>query len=183
MNCLTNKKNALPLDTNLCLNKEAIFKLPRPHNGQIAHAKDTNEIYMYNDGWQLFNKDVKMSGEGLKMSLYDLNCSIMEQLPAITDFTAAIELINNYRSKTENNLYMLYGKDISYFTLFNIVNMLYECESLGHGVIECLESVGAIKSVDLTEDKAAVEIWAMSNDKAVCLYLFSYDTGVVKVKE
>jgi hypothetical protein len=34
MNCLIDKKNARPLDSNaLCLSLDAIHKLPRPHNG------------------------------------------------------------------------------------------------------------------------------------------------------
>ena len=184
MNCLTNKKKTTPLDTSLVLNKDTIFQLPRPHLGQVAYAADTNETYIYGqDGWQLLPNDVKLEGQGLQMSLYDLNCSIMEQLPTITDFASAIELINNYKDATNNVFYMLYAKEISYFTLFNLVNMLYECESLGHGVIECLASVGAVKSIDLTENKDAIEIWVVTPEgKTTCLYLFPYDSGIVTVR-
>ena len=94
MNCLAHeKKNAQPLDVNLALKKDAIFKLPRPHQGQVAYAIDTNETYIYNEGWQVLG-DVKMEGNGLQMSLYELNRSIMEQLPPLADYEKAINTIN-----------------------------------------------------------------------------------------
>ena len=184
MNCLTNKKKTTPLDTSLVLNKDILFQLPRPHLGQVAYAADTNETYIYGqDGWQLLSNNVKLEGQGLQMNLYDLNCSIMEQLPTITDFTNAINVINDYKASIFNYHYMLYGKDISYFTVFEVHDK-GECDSLGHGVIECLTSVGDIKAVDLTEAKDAVEIWVVTPEgKTTCLYLFPYDSGIVTVKE
>lgn len=183
MNCLIDKKNSVPLDAKLILNKDAIFKLPRPHLGQVAIAKDTNEIYVYMDnGWQIMSDQVKMEGEGLKMSLYELNRSIMEQLPTMTDFDKAIEIMNAYKEYTKNQYYMLYGKDLSYFTMFNVQEQ-GECDSLGHGVIECLANVGEVRAIDLTEAGDAIEIWVVVDGNATCLYLFPYDTGVVTVKE
>ena len=182
MNCLVNKKSE-PLDCSIVLNKEAIFKLPRPHMGQVALAKDTNEVYVYmSDGWQVMSDTVKMEGEGLKMSLYELNRSIIEQLPTMTDFTKAIDVINAYKACTKNQYYMLYGKDLSYFTMFNVQEQ-GECDSLGCGVIECLANVGEVRAVDLTEAGDAIEIWVVANGTVSCLYLFPYDTGVVTVKE
>ena len=183
MNCLAHqKKNAQPLDVNLCLKKDAICKLPRPHLGQVAYATDTEEIYVYGqDGWQILG-DVKVNGEGLHMSLYELNRSIMEQLPALADFDEATETINNYQAQTKNKFYMLYGKEISYFTIFNMVEEYSEFESLGDAVLECLATVGAVKSVYLTQDNT-IEIWADINGEIHCLYLFPYDTGIVTVKE
>lgn len=183
MNCLAHqKKNAQPLDCLLAMTKESIFKLPRPHQGQIVHATDTGDTYIFNDGWKVIEGNVSVKGDGLKMNLYDLNSSIIEQLPTITDFTQPREVINNYKHMTENQYYMLYGKDISYFTIFRIEEK-GECENLGAAVIECILNVGEVKAVDLTEDKTSVEIWVMNQDKAICLYLFPYDTGIVTVTE
>lgn len=183
MNCLAHqKKNAQPLDVNLCLKKDAIFKLPRPHIGQVAYATDTEETYVYGqDGWQILG-DVKVSGEGLHMSLYELNRSIMEQLPDLTDYDTAINTINDFKDKTHNSFYMLYGKDISYFTIFKLHDIHYECDSLGDAVLECLENVGTVKTVDVTQE-GSVEIWIDVNGEIHCLYLFPYDTGIVTVKE
>ena len=183
MNCLAHqKKNAQPLDVNLCLKKDVIFKLPRPHIGEIAYATDTEETYIYGqDGWQVL-KDVKVSGEGLHMSLYELNRSIMEQLPNLTDYNTAINTINDFKDKTHNSFYMLYGKDISYFTIFKLQDIQYECDSLGSAVFECLENIGTVKTVDVMQE-GSVEIWVDVNGEIHCLYLFPYDTGIVTVKE
>lgn len=183
MNCLVHqKKYAQPLDCTINLTEASIFKLPRPHKGQIAYATDTNKTYIYNDEWHVLDNNIKMDGDGLKMKLYDLNSSIIEQLPTITDFTEVKEILNTYKKMTENQYYMLYGKDISYFTLFRIQEA-GECENLSEAVIECLLNVGEIKAVDITEDKTSVEIWVTNSEKTICLYLFPYDTGVVTVSE
>ena len=87
--------------------------------------------------------------------------------------------IDALESKYNNEYYMLYGKEISYFTLFKIVEPQY----FSYEVIECLKNIGDIKAIDLTEDKDAVEIWAMADGEATCLYLFPYDLGIVQVGE
>ena len=74
---------------------------------------------------------------------------------------------------------MLYGKEISYFTLFKIVEPQY----FSYEVIECLKNVGDIKAIDLTEDKDAIEAWVIADNEVTCLYLFPYDLGIVQVGE
>lgn len=184
MNCLAHqKKNAQPLDANLCLKKDAIFKLPRPHAGQVAIASDTNETYIYGkDGWQLFN-DVKVEGKGLNMSLYNLNQSIIAQMHNIIDFTDSIMLINEFNETVKNKYYMLYAKDISYFTVFHM-EKYGEFINLGDAVVECLNSIGKVKSIDYTANKDAIEIWIQQQeDEPICAYFFPYDTGIVTVEE
>jgi hypothetical protein len=183
MNCIINDKKKLPLDYNTAMNKEEIFKISNPYEGEVAYANDTNETYLYKDNkWEAMPNKVKIEGEGLKMNLYDLNCSIIDQLPSLEDFTDAEVTIEQYKTLTGNEYYMLYGKDISYFTLFRIFPD-GEFDALGQAVIECLSNVGEIKSIDLTENKDAIEIWVKTNEQVTCLYLFAYDNGVVTVKE
>ena len=74
---------------------------------------------------------------------------------------------------------MLYGKEISYFTLFKII----DSNDFGYEVIECLKNIGIIKAIDFTETKDAVEIWVENDDGPTCLYLFPYDNGIVEVGE
>lgn len=176
--------NQPPLDCNLFLTTDTIFNLPRPHNGQIAYATDTETTYVYNDGWKVLPKEVKIeNNSGLKMSLYDLNVSIMNQLHKIDDVEAAMDKIDAYREAHSNNKYfMLYGKEISYFTIFSIQKYA-ECDTLGEAVIECLNNVGEIKSIDLDENGNAIECWVTIDDESTCLYLFPYDDGIVSVKE
>lgn len=182
MNCNIPKKTT-PLDANLYLTKEAMEKLPRPHEGQICVEKNTNVTYIYkNSTWQPISDKIKLEGQGIQMSLYDLNSTIMEQLPTMTDYSHMIETCDNYHAAMKNKYYMLYGKELSYFTMFEIQED-GECSSLGSGVVECLQNVGEIKAADLTQNADAIEIWVLPKDgKATCMYLFAYDTGVVTVK-
>ena len=73
-------------------------------------------------------------------------------------------------------------KEISYFTIFSIQKYA-ECDTLGEAVIECLNNVGEIKSIDLDEGGNAIECWVTTGDESTCLYLFPYDDGIVSVKE
>lgn len=73
---------------------------------------------------------------------------------------------------------MLYGKEMSYFTLFKIANFKF----FGDEVIECLNNIGDVKCIDMTEPGDAIEIWIQSDMQEItCLYLFPYDTGLVVV--
>lgn len=75
---------------------------------------------------------------------------------------------------------MLYGKEISYFTVFKIVEPQYFCED----VLDCCLNVGLVKAIDLTKAGDAVEIWVQPQDsEPTCLYLFPYDSGIVLVGE
>jgi hypothetical protein len=80
---------------------------------------------------------------------------------------------------------MLYGKEISYFTVFyandNSEEGLDNVFSIN--VTDCLKAFKSVKSIDYTENKDAIEIWVSDdNDNVTCLYLFPYDNGVVYFK-
>lgn len=113
------------------------------------------------------------------MGLYDMNKQIIEQLPTLTDFEQHIKDINAFVRNNNSIHFLLYGKEISYFTLFQ--RSAYETEDFGKAVIECLTNVGEIKAIDLTENADAFEIWVIYDSQATCLYLFPYDSGIVKV--
>ena len=110
-----------------------------------------------------------------------MNKQIISQLPTLTtdDLLEKLPLVEELHNKYNNEYYMLYGKEISYFTLFK----LKQVESFPHEAIDCLQNIGPIKAIDLTEDKDAIEAWVMAEDEATCLYLFPYDMGVVVVGE
>jgi hypothetical protein len=76
---------------------------------------------------------------------------------------------------------MLLCKEMSYYTVFEKDFLEYDCLSLGHGVIECLDNVGTIHGID-DNGEGALEIWVKTSDEEVyCMLLFNYDVGVVKV--
>ena len=74
---------------------------------------------------------------------------------------------------------MLYGKEISYFTLFKVNDE----EALATILLECINNIGPVKAIDLTEAKDALEVWVLSNNEPTCLYFFPYDMGLVEVGE
>ena len=160
--------------------KSIIFKLPNPQIGELVIASDTNEAYRFTEnGWELYNKE----GSELNLNLFDLNCSIIGQTPALTQeqINDKIQLINDFVENTNQTFYMLLGKQISYYTLFAPTPFSPNCEdfSLGEGVIDCLRQFKEIKSIEKTESDA-IEIWIQYDaDIITCLYLFPYDIGVV----
>ena len=150
-----------------------------PQEGEIIQSTVDKKLYIYKDGnWMTINMD----SSGINVGLYDMNKQIIAQLPELTDDEINIkkvEVINNLHNIFKNSFYMLYGKELSYFTLFNIIR----ADSFGDEVVNCLINVGVIKAIDFAEPKDAVEIWVEDDNGPTCLYLFPYDNGLVKVGE
>lgn len=145
-----------------------------PQEGEIMQNSIDNKFYIYKDGnWMLINMD----SSGINMGLYDMNKQIISQLPVLTDLEDKKYTINSLHAKFNNEFYMLYGKEISYFTLFKIEDSTY----FGNEVVDCLNNIGDIKAIDLTEANDAIEIWVQDGENVTCLYLFPYDNGVVQV--
>ena len=120
------------------------------------------------------------------IELYELNRSIIEQQGIIKeeDIARAMNDIKYLVASTDNKCYMLYGKEIGYFTLFMRDSYNWEIESLDLAVMECLVNVGPIYSIELTAEKDAIEIWVKDTqqDLLTCMYLFPYDNGIVRIK-
>lgn len=145
-----------------------------PQEGEIIKNSIDNKFYIFkNSNWT----NINMENSGINIGLYDINKQIINQLPILNDLNDKKDLFNILHEKFNNTFYMLYGKEISYFTLFKIVNK----ENFYKEVIECLNNIGDIKAIDLTESKDAIEIWIQDEDESTCLYLFPYDNGIVEV--
>lgn len=149
-----------------------------PQVGEVVQDAVTGNFMVWtNEGWNT----VKTENSGINMGLYEMNKQIISQLPKLTEaelFDRDL-LINTLHAKFNNEFYMLYGKEISYFTLFRIFDSI----RFGNEVIDCLNNVGDIKAIDFTEAQDAIEIWIQDEDGPTCLYLFPYDSGVVQVGE
>ena len=161
-----------------------IYQLPRPHEGEMAYAVDTDKLFIYNNNEWVEYVPPK---NNIELSLYDLNKQIISQSKPLTDdvILEKMSLINEYKNKNSiNSYFMLYGNEISYFTLFHgefDVNGV-ELETLSEAVISCLNDLGNIKSIELT-DYNSIEIWIETEDnETTCLYLFPYDNGVIPVR-
>lgn len=161
--------------SNLNIKRVAISQIRyTPEEGEIVRNTTDDKFYIYHDGaWTT----IDMENSGINMGLYDINKQIISQLPTLTEFEDKKNIIKSLDEKFENVFYMLYGKEISYFTLFQIIHS----EKFGDEVIDCLKNIGDIKAIDLTEAEDAVEIWVHGENGPTCLYLFPYDSGLVKV--
>lgn len=117
----------------------------------------------------------------LQMNIYELNKQLISQMAALSDedLEDSKQLIRGYFQKQENEFYMLLCKDISYYTLFHIVDYITE-PAAADEVIECIKEIGTVKSIDRTED-GAIEIWAQPGESdPLAMYLFPYDMGVIQ---
>ena len=128
------------------------------------------------------------------ISLYELNRSMIKQQGPLEekDIKLKMNMLKDF-SNTFEKYSLLYGREINYFTLF-VKDENWELESLDLGVIECLNNIGTIYSIEYTKEKDAIEIWIevetetstdteKSEKLITCMYLFPYDTGIVKIGE
>ena len=124
------------------------------------------------------------------VSLYELNRQIIKQQGPLkeNDIKSKMDMLKEF-SKTFGKYSLLYGREINYFTLF-VKDENWELESLDIGVIECLNNIGTIYSIEYTKEKDVIEIWVEveinpgteeSEKLVTCMYLFPYDAGIVKV--
>lgn len=148
-----------------------------PIDGEIMQNTLDGKYYIWReDNWH----EIKMDNSGFQMGLYDMNKQIIAQLPDLTDWDRVSEVLRDFDLDWNNNYYMLYGKEISYFTVFKIKE---HC-AFAHEVIDVIKNVGSsVKAIDLTEAADAIEVWVMYNNEPTCLYLFPYDMGLVIVGE
>ena len=147
-----------------------------PQEGEIVQSTVDKKFYIYQDGnWMQMNVD----SSGINMGLYDMNKQIISQLPNLTDWDKVESALLDFDKKWHNNYYMLYGKEISYFTVFKIKEQI----AFGREVIDVIKNVGAVKAIDPTENADAMEVWVIYDDEPTCLYLFPYDSGIVQVGE
>ena len=147
-----------------------------PIDGEVVIDAITEKVMIYHEGkWVPVTSD----GAGLSLGLYDLNKQLIAQLPELADLNKAIQTISALHEMYHNKYYMLYGKEISYFTLFKLIEPQYFAQE----VLDCLRNVGKIKAIDPDEPGTALEIWVETDDGPTCLYLFPYDSGLVQVGE
>jgi hypothetical protein len=162
-------------------------KIKKIDPSQIRYAPEDGEVIQTPEGDYLIWKDgnwnkVNYEGSDINLALYDMNKQIISQLPNLENIEDKHSVINSLHKKFQNEFYMLYGKEISYFTLFQIKNNEI---AFGREVIDCLNNVGQIKAIDMTEPEDAIEIWVYleEDEDVTCLYLFPYDAGLVRVGE
>lgn len=162
--------------------KEILFALPRkPKENELACVENSHTIYKANSEGEW--EEIKVDG-GLTLSLYDLNKTVMAQMPEMTTAQKkeATELIRKYtKEATSETYYMLLGREINYYTVFPVLPNNHSATPIASTVLECAADVGKVVDVSLN-DANAIEIWVKTQDDATCLVFFDYTMGVVPVK-
>lgn len=152
--------------------------------GYPVYVEELKETVVYHDGeWtaaELGETKTSANGE-ITMSLYDMNRQLINQLPDYNEeaWNGAKEILADYLTDHVNTYYMLYGRELNYFTVFK-KNGDGEFDTLFDAVKTCLDSVGAVRSFDF-DGVGACEIWVKPEvaSTVTCMYLFPYDDGVV----
>lgn len=159
-----------------------------PNDGDIYYIKDTGgtDMYVWNAADECLAKVGASPDNAEKtfaMGLYDMNKSLIEQLGPLDleKYSEKHDLINTFKEDNNGTFFMLYGKEISYFTLFVCGATEPELPDLAAGVFDCLTNVGEVYSIEQTADKSAIEIWIKVDGEMTCMYLFPYDSGIVTV--
>lgn len=162
--------------------KEILFALPRkPKENELACVENSHTIYKANSEGEW--EEIKVDG-GLTLSLYDLNKTVMAQMPEMTTAQKkeATELIQKYtKEATSETYYMLLGREINYYTVFPVLPNNHSATPIASTVLECAADVGKVVDISLN-DANAIEIWVKTQDDATCLVFFDYTMGIVPVK-
>lgn len=163
-------------------NKTMLNALQNHDDGEYVYVEEESKIYQYHDGWQETKAgDVIDTG----MSLYELNQNVVSQMPTLDEYVLDVKetLIKSFIKETKNKYYMLLNNEWHYYTVF-VVGLLNPPKDSGpvqREITTCLFKMGEVKSIELTEDNKAVEIWVTGDDnKAHVFYLFPYDNGVIE---
>lgn len=157
----------------------ALYALQNHIEGETAYCEETSKFYSWQeDGWG----EIKFEGDGVSMNLYDLNKSIINQLPPLTEqeIAARIETIETLFKTTGDNHYMLLCKEYNYYTIFAHDTHM-TMPTFGAAVCEIINHIGNVYSIEMTQDEQAIEIWIKPDgeESVLAFYLFPYDAGVV----
>jgi hypothetical protein len=157
-------------------NEKFLESLPNHEEGEIAYLIDEKKCMIYSDGkWTAFTP--KVNGEdNINLNLYDVNKQIISQLPPLSE-QQLNDVIGEMNFWSKANAYMLYGKEISYFTLLQYKEE--ESINFGENIISLLKDItDTIYSIDVVNDDS-IEIWINYEENPTVLYLFNYEGGIV----
>lgn len=170
--------------------KNELYAVNEVEEGQVVFVEDTEEYFLYQRGaW--FPVQAEVTSEGLQLNLYELNRNIISQLPDFgdTQWEGAQQVVNTWMNEKTCKYFMLYGREINYFTIFKkneSATQKAEFETFFGAVRECLESLGPVRSISINEledGSSSVEIWVKYEDVVTCMYLFEYEEGIVTYEQ
>lgn len=153
-----------------------------PTDGEVIYVEEGDCYRIYSEEkneWIEYDGKVNSDGN-FEISLYEMNRQIISQLPSFNEdaWMGAEKIFEDYLEANDNNFYMFFGREIGYFTVFQKTEN-GEFENLFTALKACIETIGPVKSFEITGDKAAIEIWVEIEETVTCMYLFKYDEGIV----
>ena len=146
--------------------------------GDLICVEDEDAIYKYSNG--MFEQITATAESNVNVSLYDMNKQIISQIEKM-EKDEMIKILDEFVDKNCNVKYfMCLNHEKRYFTLFHKYQEQYFTVDVtfAEAVLECLEAVGEVKTIDKYEDR--LEIWVEDKDTLFDFLLFSYDEGVVE---
>lgn len=149
-----------------------LLALKNHEEDEIILVKETDQYYICKDNqWMLYIPEEKTCPA---LTLYELNKMIMAKFKTYSeeDILKSKEDIRKYVDNTNGFSYMLLCNDLRYYTVF-IKDESYE-EAIEDVLIECLNNLGEIKSIDFTNENDAIEIWFYREDELYVSYFFVY---------
>lgn len=151
-----------------------------PEDGRTIFVEELGKVFRYvNNEWT--EEKENENAPTAQLTLYELNRQMVSQLPNFEEsqWEGAEKVFADWTDPKKNEYFLLYGREINYFTLFKRNEYNSTNEKLFDCVKECFKHIGPVKAFDVTEDEDAVEIWAEYEGVTTCLYLFEYDDGVI----
>lgn len=162
-------------------NLNILNNLRNHEEGEVAYIKDKKKFFTYREGEWV---EVKPNEDLFKISLYQMNQMILGELPELTkeEKEKATKLICNYiyDPNHTDEYYMLLCHDLKYFTVFAQDTNCDSKETIEKAIFDCLDCVGVVKSIELTKDATAIEIWVTTPEgDTYVMYFFDYGRGIV----
>ena len=126
-------------------------------------------------------KQEKVSGNFV-MNLYDLNKSLISQMPALTleqIIRQKETVVDPFLDAVDSDYYMLLCNELKYYTIFNVMQGLSD-SLITEELFACLnEFCDEVKSIEKTDDGCAIEIWFTKDEEIYVMYFFDYAGGVI----
>lgn len=156
-------------------NKTMLHGLANHAPGEVAFCEEEQKYMIYKDEeWQ--ELELSQTPQDVTMTAYEINRQIYENMPAMEDFTEISKQIDELVTKSD--CWLLFCKEIGYFSLFNKKE---NCgESFSEVFIDCLKYISKeVKEIEIL-DNGSVEIWfTTQNDITTVMYLFDFKEGLV----
>lgn len=150
-------------------------------DGDICYCEAENKYFIWHDGWEETTIQPADVGE-IKINYRDLVVNSISnfepfEMEAIKKYQV---LLNSWDEFQHHEFYMLYARELDYFTLLHRVPA-DGSRCLGKEVLDLLNDLGNLIYVeDFTEEDDRIIFWIKTDTGLVTeAYLFDYTRGVV----